>query len=47
MCRPKFIPYEKEYKDSSLLDIKQLRHPCVSLTHTFVPNDTLLDPGNS
>ena len=47
MCRPKFIPYEGDYKNSSLLDIRQLRHPCVQMTDSskqFVPNDTLLAP---
>ena len=31
MCKPKFVPYEGEYKHSSLLMLKEMRHPCVSL----------------
>eukprot|EP00347_Sterkiella_histriomuscorum_P021958 403332180 len=46
MCRPQFVGYQGEYANSSLLDIKQLRHPCVTLNQTksFVPNNTLLAP---
>lgn len=44
MCRPDFIPYENDYAVESLLDIKQLRHPCVKLNSTkaFVPNNALI-----
>ena len=51
MCRPEFIAYDsKEYNTqnkNSILDIRQLRHPCVSLadqSKQFVPNDTLIAP---
>ena len=46
MCRPEFLEYAGEFKNSSILDIKQLRHPCVSLSDTrqFVPNDTFIAP---
>lgn len=42
------MPYSGEYKNSSLLDIKQLRHPCVTLNQTkaFVPNDTHISPND-
>ncbi len=46
MCRPKFLEYTGDYENSSVLDIKQLRHPCVALSEQkqFVPNDTKLSP---
>lgn len=40
MSRPRFLAYEGAYRDSSLLDLRQMRHPCVS--GVFVPNDTLV-----
>lgn len=48
MCRPKFLPYEGDYKNSSILDIRQMRHPCVSLgsNKNFVPNDTFVSPND-
>jgi DNA mismatch repair protein MSH6 len=49
MCRPHFIPYEGDFKNSSLLDIKQLRHPCVN-NHSkkpFVPNNIQVLPNQN
>ena len=48
MCRPVFLSYTGEYAQSSVLDIKQMRHPCVSLSgnRTFVPNDTVIAPND-
>ena len=45
MCRPDFIPYENEYSNTSFLEIKQLRHPCVN--KQFVPNNTLIAPSDN
>ena len=43
MCRPVFIT---DNEGHALLDLKQMRHPCVTLSNSknFVPNDTLIDP---
>ena len=45
MVRPILIPYEGEYKNKSLLDVKSMVHPCVKMQATkkmFVPNDTYI-----
>ena len=42
MCRPTFLEYSGPYQNSSHLEIKQMRHPCVQ--GYFVPNDTLIAP---
>jgi DNA mismatch repair ATPase MutS len=48
MTRPEFIAYQGEYENSSLFDIKQMIHPCVTLQNgkNFIPNDTYIEPGN-
>ena len=45
MCRPEFIPYEKEFQNTAIFDIKDMVHPCVSMPNgkQFIPNDTLID----
>jgi len=44
MSKPEFVPYEGEYKDSSLFEIKEMVHPCVQLQSgkNFIPNDTII-----
>lgn len=49
MTRPTFLEYEGEYQNSSVLDIKLLRHPCVTLNSSskaFVPNNTYIAPND-
>ena len=48
MTRPTLIPYEGEYANKSVLDIKLMVHPCVELPNgkTFIPNDTYIEPGD-
>jgi len=43
MCRPVFV--QAESADHSLLSVKEMIHPCVTMSHKkhFIPNDTLLD----
>ncbi|KAK7206351.1 putative DNA mismatch repair protein Msh6 [Myxozyma melibiosi] len=36
-CRPQFVQSER-----SVLDFKELRHPCYSSDHEFIPNDVAL-----
>ena len=38
-CRPKFIDEDNE---RSVLDFKNLRHPCIETTTNFIPNDIAL-----
>jgi len=49
MSRPKFIPYEGDNKDSAFLDLRGMRHPCVTLTNnsSFIPNDTFISTKDS
>jgi DNA mismatch repair protein MSH6 len=49
MSRPNFIDYKGSFKNSSLLDIKGMRHPCVTLgsNKSFIPNDTYISPNES
>lgn len=48
MTRPKVIPNEGEYKNSSYFDIKGMIHPCVKLQSgkNFIPNDTFISPND-
>ena len=47
MTRPELVPYEGEYEHKSLLDIKEMVHPCVQMKpgKAFIPNDTFIEPG--
>ena len=50
MCRPKFIEQASDYEHDSILNLKQMKHPCVVLSGSkknFVPNDTLIDTLNN
>lgn len=31
MSKPEFVPYEGEYENSSLFEIREMVHPCVQL----------------
>lgn len=46
MCLPELIPYEGEYAETALFDVKDLRHPCVQMPNgrQFIPNDTYISP---
>ena len=48
MCLPEIIPYEGEFADKSIFDVKDLRHPCVAMPNgkQFIPNDTFMSPGD-
>ena len=49
MCRPVFIPNEGEFQFKTFLDLKEMRHPCVTLNSNkhFIPNDTYINPDQS
>jgi DNA mismatch repair protein MSH6 len=49
MCRPIFREEEESKQPRQFIDIKQMVHPCVTMTGSknFIPNDTLIDTGNS
>eukprot|EP00055_Hartaetosiga_balthica_P004931 m.13709 g.13709 ORF g.13709 m.13709 type:complete len:1251 (+) comp4189_c0_seq1:110-3862(+) len=44
MCRPIFVPEEqgKNGPKKAVLDVKELRHPCLKTVSSFIPNDTTL-----
>jgi DNA mismatch repair ATPase MutS len=44
MVRPELIPYEGQFKNISLLDVKSMVHPCVKMINkkVFVPNNTYI-----
>lgn len=46
MCRPKLLEYTGDYATSSILELKSMRHPCVTLNSNkaFIPNDTIINP---
>ena len=48
MSRPELVPYEGKYENKSLLDIREMVHPCVKVAfgRTFIPNDTYVEPGD-
>lgn len=41
MCRPQFISSEE-----SLLEVKELWHPCINMGHDFIPNTLHLGNGD-
>ncbi|ORX76754.1 DNA mismatch repair protein Msh6 [Anaeromyces robustus] len=44
-CRPEFVnPLNNEMEENSVLELTELRHPCVNVgvTQDFIPNDTYL-----
>lgn len=46
LVRPILIEYEGQFKDKAYFEVRDMRHPCVSLGKNFIPNDTLIDTRN-